>query len=269
MKEIKSVFFRIILNLPLGFLFLIILGDINPRLCLNTINIKSIFDHTLVDMLPAWFWAMIYLSLLLLAGEIVSILGEWLINWLFKFPAFWNKGKIDSNNNNDFEKITPCGKSYVNHKMLVTALKSDGGIGDFSELHFALSRLLAGVAWLCLLTLAYFDSWWLGLLLIIIIIAVIIYFKQKCLKRYCISYIMLFLSLFFIVILALAKHLNIFDLMYSILVTLAVILLFAACIYRSVANVINFSSDATANQQTRRSVCVNLLCRGKYRGRSR
>ncbi|MCX5815169.1 MAG: hypothetical protein NTX75_02855 [Proteobacteria bacterium] len=255
MKEIKSVLFRIIFNLPLGFLVLKILGDMTPHLCLNQINMKSIFYSAHVDTLPSWFLAMIYLSLLLLAGEIVSILGEWLINWLFEFPAFWNKKETKPDDN--FEKIKPCGETYISHKMLVTALKSDGGVGDFSELHFALSRLLAGAAWLCLLALVCFHVWWLGLLLVIVI-AVIVRLLRKSLKRYCISCILLFLSILFIVILAFAKYYNSFDsaltqwpvwyeissfdLIYSILIAmLAVILLFASCIYRSVANVINYS----------------------------
>ncbi|NBJ14840.1 MAG: hypothetical protein FNP40_04560 [Dehalobacter sp. 4CP] len=241
MKEIKSVLFRIIFNLPLGFLFLKILGGMNPHLCLNQINMKSIFYSAHADTLPAWFLAMIYLSLLLLAGEIVSTLGEWLINWLFEFPAFWNKKETKPDDN--FEKIKPCGETYISHKMLVAAL---GGVGDFSELHFALSRLLAGAAWLCLLALTCFPSWWLGLLLIAVI-AVIIGLLKKCLKRYCIPYIMLFLSVLFIVVLVLAKYFNSFDLMYSMLVaTLAFILLFASCIYRSVANVINYSAAGAA-----------------------
>ena len=104
MKEIKSVLFRIIFNLPLGFLFVKILGDMKPQLCLNQINMKSIFYSAHVDTLPAWFWAMISLSLLLLAGEIVSTLGEWLISWLFEFPAFWNKRETIFDDK--FEKIT-------------------------------------------------------------------------------------------------------------------------------------------------------------------
>lgn len=286
MKDIKSVLFRIFCNLPLGFLFLKILGDINPQLCLNQIAMKSIFDPALADSLPVWFWAMLYISILLLVGEIVSILGEGLISWLFEFPAFWNKGKIDLDVNKDFEKITPCGDSHITHKIFVTALSSNGGIGDFSELHFALSRLLAGAAWLCLLLLSI-GTWWFIILLTIFL--VIVYVVMKCyIKPSWVSLSMLFLSLLFIVILVLAKYSNALGSMYPALLILTVILLFSACIYRAVANVINYTHGSddvaregvikncchstlgtTVHQRLKQTVRVNLLCRGKYRGRSR
>lgn len=225
--------------MPLGFLFLKILGDINPQWCLNQINIKSVFNYPGADFSPNWFFAVIFLSLLLLVGEIVSILGEWLINWLFEFPAFWKKGETISSD--DFEKITPCGKPFMKHKMLATALTSNGGIGDFSEIHFALSRLLAGAAWLCLLLLFKTAEERSLLLYYVAIIGIPIavgLIMWCCTKWNCASFIMLLLSLAFIFILSF----DYLDLTWLILILVS-ILLFASCLYRSVANVINCAAD--------------------------
>lgn len=149
MKEIKSVFFRIIFNLPLGFVFLKVLKFIDPRLCINMINIESFVHLSVVAMIPAWFWVIIYLSLLLIAGEIVSLLGEWLINWLFKFPAFWSNKILRKDHR--FETISPCSPVPITIGMLIAIVRNNDGVGDLSEMHFSLSKLLAGLAWLCFL----------------------------------------------------------------------------------------------------------------------
>jgi hypothetical protein len=196
---------------------------------------KSIFGISCIYFLPSWFWATLYIAILLLAGEIVSILGEGLISWLFLFPAFWNKGKINQNNNNDFEKITPCGESYLTHERLVNALNRKGGIDDFSELHFALSRLLAGAAWLCLLVLA--NSVCYEFMIVVVIIALFILvrlIRNCCAARNWSSSIMPLLSLALILVLSF-KCLNL------IWLILAITLLFASCMNRSVANVINYT----------------------------
>lgn len=245
MKEIKSVFFRIIFNLPLGFVFLKVLEFIDPRLCLNMINVESFVHVSVVERIPAWFWVIIYLSLLLIVGEIVSLLGEWLINWLFKFPAFWSN-KIWRKDHR-LETIAPCSPVPMTIGMLVATMRNSDGVGAHSEMHFSLSRLLAGLAWLCFLVFAIngrVECIILFVMLILIFICpIIICQKQKYSKKYYISYALYLLSGLFILLLASLKHFAaIFGYLYPILtVLLAFILLAAACIYRAMANLLTVS----------------------------
>jgi hypothetical protein len=94
--------------------------------------------------LAGWFPAVIMLVVLIFLGEIIALLGEALIHPLFGFPSFKPLNAKDF----DIENVTPCAGSGKLTAATMNRAAREQGAFSFSEIHFVLSRILAGTAWL-------------------------------------------------------------------------------------------------------------------------
>lgn len=97
--------------------------------------------------LAGWFSAVILLVVLIFLGEIIALLGEALMHPLFGFPSFKPSNAKDF----EIENVIPCAGSRKLTTAIMSRAMREQGAFSFSEIHFVLSRILAGTAWLLIL----------------------------------------------------------------------------------------------------------------------
>jgi len=235
--NITKELYRVLVNFVLGILGYIVLilsrNDYIDKIDYIIINLHKLFNDTTL-----FFLAM--LSLMILAGELIALLGESLINIFFEFPLF-----IFVETKNDIERITPCTSSIISCGDI-----NSGAITEISEIHFVWSRVLGGLFWLSLLFLTLKHGYFYIVITALVLIVILIAFKTNLIKR-CWSCFIKKLILISPVILSLGIILSLERDNISILsVLMAILLLIYSLIYRSFANILNKSElPKKENQQ--------------------
>lgn len=142
LNTLPAALYRLAANVFLGAAGIYVLHKVN-YICIVQI-VSGFFSG---PELAGWFSAVILLVVLVFLGEIIALLGEALIHPLFGFPSFKTTDAKDF----EIENVTPCAGSRKLTAAAMSRAAREQGAFSFSEIHFVLSRILAGTAWLLML----------------------------------------------------------------------------------------------------------------------
>ncbi|MGB9500499.1 MAG: hypothetical protein ACKVE4_12325 [Dissulfuribacterales bacterium] len=135
---IKTPFYRIFVNLPVGIIAFVIFHNRFPCLARGWLP-----EHGLFCQSPFCKWCFV-VPVLLVVGEIYSFAGEMIVNFLFEYIPFRAPGK--EKDSVRMECVFPCSRDFLRYETFVLDPGQGAGFAfDISELHFALSRLFAGI----------------------------------------------------------------------------------------------------------------------------
>ncbi len=155
---LKTPIYRILFNFPIGVIAFVILNYIFNNDNNNVILTLQLPIHYSDPALKNIYW-LIYITSAILIGEIVSFIGEIPVNVLFGYDPTCpiDNGEIRRHRlsnivNHPMELITPS----HNEKIFYSDLAHSNGIS--SEIHFSISRMLAGFGFEMYLVASFLNT---------------------------------------------------------------------------------------------------------------
>lgn len=135
LEVLKIPIYRILFNFPIG---VIAFGILN-YLIYGKISFEFPFEISNHGSLDNLEW-LIYITIAILLGEVVSFIGEFPLNILFKYNPILDKDNKKPSDNNKMELVSPCSDEWIYYE----DFKRDDLRSLSSEIHFSISRTLAG-----------------------------------------------------------------------------------------------------------------------------
>ena len=132
----KPFLWRVVLNLPVGSMAIItcfLLMEVNDE----GLKIRDFIKEGVVGTFIAdnkFIFSVVFLSIILIMGEMLSLLGEILLNIFFEFKPLKEKDVL--------EKVSPSSKEKIYYEDILNLSEAGRSI---SEIHFAISRMMGGV----------------------------------------------------------------------------------------------------------------------------